>query len=182
MNRMQSDISESEQAIGVDPDTFRDGMSRIPTVVTVVTIPVSTDGGKGGTALPCGVTIGSFASLSLEPPLVSYNLTTSAAIHALAVEAEHFAVHVLADDQSDLSDRFAHPELGADDQLNGLDITFDKRGVPLFRPYLVRFHCRRHSVQAGGDHSIITGLVEKIEEKEGAPLIYYGREYRALSK
>jgi len=182
MNRSQTELAESEPKTGVDPDTFRDGMSRIPTVVTVVTIPVSTDGAEGGTSLPCGVTIGSFASLSLEPPLVSYNLTTNAAIHPLAVEAEHFAVHVLADDQSDLSDRFAHPELGADDQLNGLDITFDKRGVPLFRPCLVRFHCRRHSVHTGGDHSIISGLVEQIDEEEGSPLIYYGREYRSLEK
>lgn len=170
----------SVQEKGVDPDTFRDGMSRIPTVVTVVTVPVRTDDGGGGTSLPCGVTIGSFASLSLEPPLVSYNLTTNAAIHPLAVEAEYFAVHVLGDDQADLSDRFANPNLGADDQLNGLDISFDERGVPLFRPYLVRFRCRRHSVQAGGDHSIITGLVQQIEENEGSPLLYYRRDYRSI--
>lgn len=180
MSGSETDIAKDELAAGVDPDTFRDGMSRIPTVVTVVTVPVSTDGGAGGTSLPCGVTIGSFASLSLEPPLVSYNLTTNAAIHPLAVQSRHFAVHVLADDQSNLSDRFANPHLGADDQLNGLDVTFDERGVPLFKPYLVRFHCRRHSVQAGGDHSIITGLVERIEEAEGTPLIYYGRAYRSL--
>ncbi|NNF03220.1 MAG: flavin reductase family protein [Rhodothermales bacterium] len=169
-----------ERQAGVDADTFRDGMSRIPTVVTVVTVPVRTNDGSDGTSLPCGVTIGSFASLSLEPPLVSYNLTTNAAIHPLAVESEYFAVHVLADNQADLSDRFANPDLGADDQLNGLDITFDSNGVPLFRPYLVRFHCRRHSVQAGGDHSIITGLVEEIEESDGLPLLYYGRAYRSM--
>ena len=182
MSKAETDIAGNILDTGVDPDTFRDGMSRIPTVVTVVTVPVQTDGADGGTSLPCGVTIGSFASLSLEPPLVSYNLTTSAAIHPLAIQAEHFAVHVLADDQSELSDRFANPHLGADDQLNGLDVTFGERGVPLFRPYLVRFHCRRHSVQAGGDHSIITGLVEQIEENEGGPLVYYDRAYRSLAR
>lgn len=185
MNRSNAEIPDElaadESPTGVDPDTFRNGMSRIPTVVTVVTVPVTTDGAGGGTSLPCGVTIGSFASLSLEPPLVSYNLTTNAAIHPLAVEAEHFAVHVLTDKQADLSDRFAHPHLGADDQLDGLDVTFDERGVPLFRPFLVRFHCRLHSVQDGGDHSIITGLVEQIEESDGWPLIYYDRSYRSLS-
>lgn len=180
MNRSQADTREDIAAAGVDAETFRDGMSRIPTVVTVVTVPVATDEMDDATPLPCGVTIGSFASLSLEPPLVSYNLTTNAAIHSLAVEAEYFAVHVLADDQSDLSDRFAHPHLGADDQLNGLEVTLNERGVPLFRPFLVRFHCRRYAVKAGGDHSIITGLVEEIEEGEGSPLIYYDRAYRSL--
>jgi len=158
----------------VDPDTFRRGFRNVPTVVTVVTFAPDGDG-------PTGITIGSFVSLSLEPPLVCFNVMKSARIHDRSLRAERFNVHVLRDDQAHLSDRFAAPDLTREDQLDGVEWAPDRHGIPVLNNNLVRFECRLVEVHDAGDHSIIVGLVEGVVEGGGGrPIVYHQRAYHAI--
>ncbi|MEQ3625236.1 MAG: flavin reductase family protein [Celeribacter sp.] len=130
-----------------EPHAFREVLGRFATGVTVVTI-ATPDG-------PLGLTANSFSSLSLDPPMVLWAPDKNSSRYQPFVEAEHFAIHILAADQLDLARRFARD--GRPTQ--GLDWATGDTGVPVFTPCLARFECRRAQVFDGGDHSIITGEV-----------------------
>ncbi len=154
---------------GIDDDAFRRGMRHVPTVVTVVTV-----GDGDGFA---GITIGSFVSLSLNPPLICFNVQRSTSIHDRIVSAESYVVHVLREDQSSLSDRFATPELSQEEQFSGLDYVVSN-GNPVLSDVLVSFTCVAEDVLPGGDHSILVGRVIHISEgKAGRPVVYHQRAY-----
>lgn len=157
----------------VTGDQFREGMRHVPTVVTVVTY----DAPKG----PIGLTIGSFVSLSLDPPLICFNVQKESEIHDFIVKATHFLVHVLKDDQAFLSDRFADSELTSRDQFDAKTIKVGPRNIPTLTSFLVRFECKQAAVYDGGDHSIILGTVLQIEEGDaGRPIVYHQRAYHAI--
>ena len=157
----------------VDPDTFKRGSRNVPTVVTVVTF----DAEEG----PCGLTIGSFVSLSLDPPLVCFNVQKDSTIHDQIVKADRFLVHVLKDDQAELSDLFANPEHAVRENFNGSRTEIGPDNIPTLRDYLVRFNCRTTEVLEGGDHSILLGCVEKVDEgNPGRPIVYHQRAYHAI--
>ncbi len=148
-------------------------MRHVPTVVTVVTFDAD--------EAPCGVTIGSFVSLSLEPPLICFNIKKDSTIHDEIVETERYLIHVLRDDQADVSDRFADPARSTKDQLDGSQTEDGPHGIPTLSDFLVRFDCRRTMVHDGGDHSIILACVEGIEEGGAArPIVYHQRAYHAV--
>jgi 3-hydroxy-9,10-secoandrosta-1,3,5(10)-triene-9,17-dione monooxygenase reductase component len=157
----------------VDPEAFRRGMRHVPTVVTVVTFDAH--------EAPCGVTIGSFVSLSLEPPLVCFNIKKNSDIHDEIVAADRYLIHVLCDDQASVSDRFADPARSTRAMLDGSDATDGPHGIPTLKRFLVRFDCARTAVHDGGDHSIILACVEGIEEGDSArPIVYHQRAYWAV--
>lgn len=160
---------------GVDASTFRRGFRHVPTVVTVVMFDQQDE------AKPVGITIGSFVSLSLEPPLVCFNIMKSARIHPTALRATHFVVHVLRDDQSDLSDRFAMPHFSKDDQLDGVGLADGPFGFPVLDDALVRFDCSMEAIHDAGDHSILIGRIQAIlEGRPGRPVVYHQRAYHAI--
>lgn len=164
-----------EPQTGVDAAAFRRGFRHVPTVVTVVLFEQHDE------AKPVGITIGSFVSLSLEPPLVCFNIMKSARIHPTAMEAKDFVVHVLRDDQSDLSDRFAMPHYSKDDQLAGVGTADGPFGYPVLDDALVRFDCSMEQIHDAGDHSILVGRILNIEEgKGGRPVVYHQRAYHAI--
>jgi 3-hydroxy-9,10-secoandrosta-1,3,5(10)-triene-9,17-dione monooxygenase reductase component len=157
----------------VDPDTFRKGMRHVPTVVTVVTF--------NATNAPCGVTIGSFASLSLDPPLVCFNIKKASDIHDEIIATDRYLIHVLRDDQAEVSDRFADPSRSRRDQLDGTHTEPGPHDIPTLSDFLVRFDCRRTQIHEGGDHSIILACVEGIDEGTPArPIVYHQRAYHAV--
>jgi len=138
--------------------SLRDAFGRFATGVTVVT--VGTDEG------PIAITANSFASVSMEPPLVLWSPQKSSKRSQYFVTAEHFAIHVLAADQDDLCWRVAK-DMRA---LSGLDLVQNSEGVPLIDGCLARFECRQHAVHDGGDHDIIVGRVLRaafVEEGDG---------------
>ena len=139
---------------------FRDALGTFGTGVTVVTA-MSQDG-------PVGMTANSFASVSLDPPLVLWSPALASARHDAFVEADQFAVHVMADSQLDLAKRFA--SLGSD--FNGLDWTLDAWGAPDLPECLSRFSCKRHAVHDGGDHSIVVGRVVECACRPGQGLMF----------
>lgn len=148
-------------------------MRHVPTVVTVVTFDADES--------PCGVTIGSFVSLSLDPPLICFNIKKESDIHDEIVAADRYLVHVLRDDQAEVSDRFADPDQSRRANMDGTHTENGPHDIPTLKKYLVRFDCSRTEVHDGGDHSIILACVEGIDEGGPArPIVYHQRAYHAV--
>ena len=162
------------QAQAVNVDRFIDGMRNVPSVVTVVTM--------GDDSGAWGITIGSFVSLSLDPPLICFNVQRSIRIHDPIVKADRYVVHVLREDQADLSDLFASSEMPREQQFNNVEYTMES-GCPVLKDAFIRFHCSRHDVLSGGDHSILLGLVNDVTRgTAGRPVVYHRRAYHGIGQ
>ena len=123
---------------------------------------------------PAGITINSFNSVSLDPPLVLWSIATDSYSYDAFINAEYFAVNVLTREQQDLSERFAQRN---GDKFDGIVTREGLHGVPLLSECAACFQCRTEHVYAGGDHKIIVGRVLNIEEREAEPLIFYRSNY-----
>ena len=152
-----------------DADTraFRDALGKFATGVTIVTC----QSGRG----PLGMTANSFASVSLDPPLVLWSPARASRRFASFEAAERFAIHVLGDEQHHCCRMFATEG----DNFAGLDWRPGHGDVPLIEGCLARFECARYAVHDGGDHAIIVGRVTSATFREGGPLVFsegaYGR-------
>ncbi len=144
---------------------FRDALGRFATGVTVVT----TQSDKG----PLGITANSFASVSLDPPLVLWSPARASQRFPAFEAAERYAIHVLGSDQIDLCRRFSRDGL----DFAGLDWIAGEDGVPLIEGCLARFDCRRTAVHDGGDHLIVVGRVLQAGVRDGVPLLFSGGLY-----
>lgn len=151
---------EATFAPEVDTRAFRDALGCFATGVTVVTV-LSDDG-------PAGITANSFASVSLDPPLVLWSPARSSSRFDWFAGAAHFAIHVLDADQQDLAARFTRGGAG----FNGLAYRSTPEGVPLLPRPLARFECSRHAVHDGGDHAIVVGRVLRAMLRPGDPLLF----------
>lgn len=140
--------------------SFRTALGNFPTGITVVTAQ-----SPGG---PIGMTVNSFSSVSLDPPLVLWSPAKTSSRHDMFAGATHFAIHVLGADQGDLCSRFTRGGLGFED----LAWHANPEGVPLIPGTLSRFECERASVHDGGDHSILLGRVLRAAHREGEPLCF----------
>ncbi len=128
---------------------------------------------------PIAVTVNSFNSVSLEPPLVLFSLARIAQRFDDFLEAGRFAVNVLATSQQELSSRFATP---GEAMLNGVDYTNGSTGCPLLTGALASFDCLTTAIHDGGDHAIFVGEVQTIAERDGgAPLLYFKGQYGAVA-
>lgn len=145
---------------------FRDALGRFATGVTVVT---ARDG-----AGPVGITANSFASVSLDPPLVLWCPAKSSSRFAAFAGARHFAIHVLGADQRDLAAHFVRH--GRD--FAAVPFRDGPGGAPLLDHCLARFACRRMALHDAGDHVVIVGEVLGAAFRAGEPLVfsqgYYG--------
>lgn len=163
-----------KQGQAIDIDRFIEGMRNVPSVVTVVTM-----GDESGV---WGITIGSFVSLSLDPPLICFNVQRSIPIHDPIVRADRYVVHVLREDQAELSDLFARSDLSSEEKFKDLVYTMES-GCPILSDAFVRFHCTRYDVLPGGDHSILLGLVNDVTTGTvGRPVVYHHRAYHGIGR
>ena len=146
---------------------FRDALGSFATGVCVVT----TTSDRG----PLGITANSFASVSLDPPLVLWSPARASRRFEAYATTRRYAIHILGDDQIDLCRRFSADGLNFD----GLDWFEGPDGVPLIDGCLARFDCERIAVHDGGDHVIVVGRVLSAFWREGRPLLFsagaYGR-------
>ncbi len=147
----------------VELQNFKRALSCFATGVAVVTA-LDTDGRK------VGMTISSFNSVSLDPPLVLWSIANDAKSYSVFTEAQHFAVNVLAMHQDELSSQFAQK---GEDKFQGLECRSGINGVPLLPEYAACFECSTESIFEGGDHKIIVGRVLKLDDRETDPLIFY---------
>lgn len=150
-----------------DARALRDALGRFATGVTVVTI-ATRDG-------PMGFTANSFASVSLDPPLVLWSPARSSARYPFYAAASHYAIHVLGAEQDALGSRFLRGGTGFD----GLAHEVTGHGVPVIPGTLARFDCQQVATHDGGDHLIIVGRVLHAALRAGQPLVFsqgtYGR-------
>lgn len=160
----------------IDGEALRIVMRHVPSPVTIVT-------GAGKDEIR-GITIGSFASTSLRPPLISFNVNREARIYETLTTAERFAVHVLSDEQAHLSDHFATPELTGEEQFEAASYDLDEHGTPILSGALAVMLCRRYAVYDAGDHSIIVGRVVELRDLDVdvLPLVYFDRAYRHIGQ
>lgn len=158
----------------ISGEDLRAVMQRVPSPVTVVT--------AAGRTEARGATIGSFTSVSLEPPLVSFNVEKGSQMHEVLGEASHFAVHLLGDQQSGLCQHFAVPDQSGSEQLADIPHRVDRHGTPIINEAPAVIHCRVHDAVEAGDHSIVIGRVIRLEERNAVPpILYYNRDYRSVS-
>lgn len=151
---------------------FREALSTFATGVTIVTT-------AGVDGEPVGVTANSFNSVSLDPPLVLWSLAKASRSLKAFQSAEHWAVHILAADQEELSARFAR---SGDDKFAELDWNRGQDGVPLFAGCSARLICRVAYRYEGGDHMILVGEVLAFERSEAAPLLFHGGRYAVATR
>ena len=153
-----------------DARSFRDALGEFATGVAVVTA-------RGADGQSVGVTINSFASVSLEPPLVLWSLGLQSPSLAVFESCSHYAVNVLAADQTEFSQRFAQSQ---SDKFAGIELQTGASGVQLLPDCSAWFECRNEMRYPGGDHIILVGHVESFHREEKPPLIFHGGRYRVL--
>jgi len=130
-----------------------------------------------------GVTIGSFTSLSMEPPLISFNIDRDSQIHDLISRATHFAVHLPNPDQCKLCDHFAIPDQSSEEQFGTIDHYRNGYGSPILKDITTFIQCRAYEKFEAGDHTIIVGEVVEIDQQDGEPrVLYYDRSYRSVGQ
>ena len=156
----------------LDEARFRHTMSQLVTGVSIVTARV-----PRGRAV--GITASSVTLLSMDPPMLLVCVGRDAEIHDVLLEAERFGVNVLAVEQVELARRFAKRER---QHLEEGELATSPVGSPMIPRSLARIECRRRAHMDGGDHTIITGLVDWSELSEGRPLCYFGGSYAELSR
>jgi 3-hydroxy-9,10-secoandrosta-1,3,5(10)-triene-9,17-dione monooxygenase reductase component len=147
----------------VDLQEYKRALSCFATGVAVVTT-LDSDGEK------VGMTISSFNSVSLDPPLVLWSIANDANSYSVFTDARHFAVNVLAMHQDELSSQFAQK---GGDKFKGLECRSGIEGVPLLPEYAACFECSTENIFDGGDHKIIVGRVLRLDDRESDPLIFY---------
>ena len=154
--------------------TFRRAAGRFASGVTVVTTRAS----EGA----YGVTVSSFASLSLNPLLVTVSINRSSRLLRYVRSAEAFAVSVLASDQQQVAGYFATSGRSPEPEgFSTVPTTVQQTGAPIIEGCLSWFDCTLEDVLPGGDHEILVGRVAAAGGRTGEPLVYWAGEYRALT-
>jgi len=154
----------------VDDAAFKEALSHFASGVTVVT---TEHDGK-----PYGMTVASFASLSLRPPLVLVCIEKAVKTHDAIAAAGKFGVSILTKEQSGVSNRFASK---SDDKFSGVALVAGAIGVPLIAGALTTLECNVAQQLPGGDHSIFVGEVVATSSGVGEPLVYYRSGYRDIT-
>ncbi|GAB5375726.1 MAG: flavin reductase family protein [Acuticoccus sp.] len=154
-----------------DPRALRHTLGQFATGVTVVTC-LGPDGER------VGMTANSFASVSLEPPLVLWSVDRKARSFAAFAAARHFAFSILAQDQADLSNRFSRP---GTEKFEGVALGEGAGGVPLIADAAAHFECEQHASVDGGDHLVIIGRVTRFERRERRGLVFAQGRYGVVA-
>ena len=168
---MAEAATRHEYRTGHDPRTLRDALGCFATGVTVVTA-LDRDG------RPAGLTVNSFTSVSLEPPLLLVCVHKQAATAEALTEAPCFAINVLQTGQQPASIRFS---TRAEDRFGSTPWACGEAGAPILEESLCVFECERYAVYDGGDHDILVGKVVKASFDAALdPLLYFRGRYRRL--
>ncbi|MCP3384715.1 flavin reductase family protein [Bradyrhizobium sp. CCGUVB4N] len=162
-NEFASDSSQ------IDPRDFRNALGAYGTGVTIITATAAD--GK-----PYGITCNSFASVSLNPPLVLWSLGVYSSSLSVFQNASHFTVHVLGTTQQALANKFAK---SSEDKFAGVDWAPGLGNAPVLAESVANFQCRSVNRYYGGDHVIFLGAVEAYAYNAKEPLLFarggYGR-------
>jgi flavin reductase (DIM6/NTAB) family NADH-FMN oxidoreductase RutF len=163
--------SESETASDVfDPRAFRSALGCYPTGVAVITAAAA-DGRRAG------LTVNSFASVSLNPPLILWSLFLHSRSMPIFQEASHHCINVLSEAQGALAQHFAQP---ADNKFEGIAWHAGLGGAPVLEGAIAHFQCRNSDRHYAGDHVIFLGAVEQHHHTAGEPLLFSRGVFRTF--
>jgi flavin reductase (DIM6/NTAB) family NADH-FMN oxidoreductase RutF len=158
----------------LDPEQLRHAMRAWTTGVAVVT---AVHNGQR-----YGMTVNSFTSISLEPPLITVTLKNLTHTHELVVQSGEFAVTILSSKQKDLSDRFAGKIPDIVDRFEGVETEILSMIAPLIQGGMAYFNCRVVDAHPVGENTLfVAEVVSARGEGEGDPLVYHNRVYWKLS-
>ncbi len=158
----------------LDRDQFKEVVSKFASGVTVVT--TADDQGFHG------VTVSSFCSLSLDPPLVLVCIDKSIQSHDLITSAPKFVVNFLSRGQTFLAEQFSGQTPLADPQFTRVAHAVRDSGLPLISHTVAWIECDAWAAYDGGDHTIFVGRATSGElGEEDDPLLYFDREFTELS-
>ena len=145
-------------------------LGKFATGVTVVTC-------CAGDGTPCGITANSFSSVSLDPPLILWNIAKVSNSLDAYLQATHFSIHVLKAHQQRLAEHFA---LSDHTLYNGIEFEVSDDDVPILPDVLARFDCTTHRTYEAGDHFIVVGAIQAHRITEGEPLLFVNGDYTRL--
>ena len=156
----------------MDPRAFRNALGQFATGVVIITTEV--DGVK------LGATVSSFNTVSLDPPLVLFSLSRTALGLPHWRAAKAFAISILGEQQTDISNRFAK---AAGAKWEGLTDRRAQNGAPLPPDVMLHFECRPYAAYDGGDHEIfvveVTGYTQHLPGR--LPLVFFSGRYQRLA-
>ena len=144
---------------------FRNALGQFGTGVAIVT--TTTERGN------VGITANSFASVSLDPPLVLWSPAKSSKRYDAFTQAQRYAIHLLAHEQRHI----CHMFVKNGDRFDDLLWNMSENNVPLIEQCLAIFECQQHAVHDAGDHAIVVGRVERTTLNKGNPLLFFGGAY-----
>lgn len=160
--------------MAVDPETLRTVMRHWTTGVAILT---ARDG-----AHVHGMTVNSFTSVSLEPPLVLACIERAVRTHALVEHSRAFALSILCDGQQSISDRFAGRDTEHQDRFEGLSTHTAITGAPILAENLGWLDCVVVAAHEAGTHTIFVAEVVAAKIHDGSrPLAYFDRDYHTLA-
>lgn len=160
------------EPMSFDLRTFRDTLGLFVTGVTVITA-------RDADGTPVGLTANSFNSVSLDPPLVLWSIGLNALSLDAFVKARGFAVHILREDQADLSQRFAQTGI---DKFADLEMDSGLNDVPLLPDCAARLECVPFAQHPAGDHILFIAKVQRLaSDPASMPLVYHGGRYAELA-
>lgn len=163
----------NEPSVLLDSRALRNTLGRFATGVAVVTA-------VDGEGHPVGLTVNSFAAVSLDPPLVLWSLANSSHNLEAFRQASHHCINVLSVGQVDISNRFATWPV---DRFAGLHWRPGLGGAPRLEGCCAYFEVKNDIQYPGGDHLIFVSQVEACgETPELAPLLFHGGRYRHLAE
>ena len=155
---------------GVGPQAFLRACAQFTTGVAIATV-------LDPSGSPHGMTVNSFTSVSLEPPLVLICIDHKARVNAHFRTCESFAINILRESQRELSERFARP---GEDRFESVEWYPGETRAPLVADALAHLECAVHERLDSGDHTVVIGEVVRAVRHEGRPLIYFSSGYRSL--
>jgi len=159
----------------VERSQFRTAVGQVPSPVVVVT--------ANGEKEARGITIGSFTSVALHPPLVSFNVGQDARMYGVMESCTRFAVHVLSEGQAHLAQRFAVPGLTGREQFEAVSHTRADGGTPVIEGGRAVLHCVPYDDINVGDHVLYVGLVVDLDERSGTGgVLYHEGCYRSVGR
>ena len=165
-----SEIVTEYPHLRLDPLELRKTFGMFATGVTVITT-VSSDGSR------YGLTVNSFSSVSLDPPLILWSQSIKAPSHEVFRAASRFAVNILAEDQISVSQHFAG---GQPDKFAEVATHAGAGNVPLIDGCCAYIECVTQMMIPGGDHTVYLGRVQRISRVAKPPLVFSGGRYMCV--
>lgn len=163
MNNVKNENADLSKVLpSADSAAYRKALGHVPTSVSVITAYANSG--------PVGMTVGSFTSVSLDPPLITFFVDLSSTTWPSLYASDHFAVNVLGHDQVELCRAFSRPSA---DRFSGVDWRLSESNVPLLEGAILLLECTRVKVDVIGDHYQVVGRVDSMRlQATDPPLVF----------